>query len=154
LRRRPPSTPPGASRSGARDGCRAPRATRYEPPSDRCLGAGDEAELRDLVELADVSGQLEEREQSGSFARAEAIAELLEVARQEAGRIAVALARVVRQLLGLGAGGADRLDQRGLQLQQAGRERLGARPDGEDHRQACALEPEAAEVVVRRRVLE
>ena len=32
--------------------------------------------------------------------------------------------------------------------------RLGRGPDGEDHRQAGPLEPEPAEVVVRRRILE
>ena len=49
------------------------------------------------VELADVAGQLEEREEPGALARAEAVAELLEVAREEAGRVAVALARLVRE---------------------------------------------------------
>jgi hypothetical protein len=49
--------------------------------SDGGFGAGGEAELWDLVELADVPGQLEEREQAGPLARAEAVPELFEVAR-------------------------------------------------------------------------
>ena len=50
-------------------------------------------------------GQLEEREQAGALARAEAVAELLE-SPGESRRVAVALARLVGELLGLGAGGA------------------------------------------------
>ena len=52
---------------------------------------------------AGVARELEERVEAGALARAEAVAELLEVAREEAGRIAVALGRLVRELLGLGA---------------------------------------------------
>src|SRR5439155_16131218 len=133
---------------------RAPRATRCAPPSDCCLRPGDEAELRDLVELTDVSGKLEERQQAGALPRAEAVAELLEVAGEEAGRVAVALARLVGELLRLGAGGEDRVDQRLLELVEARGRRVGTSPDREDHRQAGPLEPEPAEVVVRRRVLE
>src|SRR5437773_8732948 len=103
--------------------------------SDGGFGAGDEAELRDLVQLAHVAGQLEEREQAGSLARAEAVAQLLEVPSEEARRVAVALARFVRQLLRLGAGDANRLDERLLEVGQSRGNRLRARPDGEHHRQ-------------------
>src|SRR5437773_9431347 len=99
--------------------------------SDGGFGAGDEAELRDLIQLAHVSGQLQEREQAGSLARAEAVAQLLEVAGQETGRVAVALARLVGELLRLGSGDADRLDQRLLELGQPQGHRVRARPDGE-----------------------
>src|SRR5437764_1493068 len=40
----------------------------------------DEAELRDVVELAHVARELEEGQEAGALARAEAVAELLEVA--------------------------------------------------------------------------
>src|SRR5438445_6392656 len=60
-------------------------------------GLSDEAELRHLVELADVARQLEERHQPRALARAEAVAELLEVPRQEPGRIPVAIARLPRK---------------------------------------------------------
>ena len=85
---------------------------------------------------------------------ARTVAELLEVAREEAGRVAVAVARLVREPLGLGAREPDRGDERLLELGEPFDDGLGCGPDGEDHRQARALEPEAAEVVVRRRVLE
>jgi chorismate dehydratase len=88
------------------------------------------------------------------LARAEAVAQLLEIARKEAGRISVPLARFVSELLGLGACEPDRRDERVFQLRETGVQRLGARPHREDHRQSRALQPEAAEVVVRRRVLE
>src|SRR5205814_8558513 len=94
------------------------------------------------------------RQQPGTLARAEAVAKLLEVARQEAGRVAVAFARLVGEPLGLGAGMPYRSDERALQLGEAGRRVLGRGPDGEDHRQAGALEPKATEVMVRGRVLE
>ena len=45
----------------------------------------DEPEVWDPVELACVSGQLHEREQAGALARAEPVAELLEVTREEPG---------------------------------------------------------------------
>ena len=67
-------------------------------PSDRRL-RGDEAQLGHLVELADLVGELEERVEAGALARAEAVAELLEVAGEEAGRVAVALGRLVRERL-------------------------------------------------------
>src|SRR5215210_3951043 len=116
------------------------RATAYSVmgplSSDGCFGTGHEAELRNLVELADVARELEERQQPRALARAEAVAQLLEVAREEAGRVAVALARLVREALGLGAGGEQRVDERLLELAEAGRDRLRARPDCEHHRQA------------------
>src|SRR5579862_718155 len=62
----------------------------------------DEAELRHRLEQAGIARELEERVQAGALARAEAVAKLLEVAREEPGRIAVALGRLVRELLGLG----------------------------------------------------
>src|SRR5215210_6711142 len=134
------------------------RATAYSvmrpPSSDGGFGAGREAQLRHLLELTHVARQLEERQQPRSLARAEAVAQLLEVAREKAGRIAVALARLVREVLRLGAGGQHRVDQRLLQVREPLGDRLGARPDREDHRQAGALEPQSPEVVVRRRVLE
>src|SRR5712691_11698164 len=71
------------------------RSRRHRP--------ADEPPLRHLVQLARVAGQFEEGHQPGSFSRAEAITQLLEVAREETGRIAVALARLVGELLGLGA---------------------------------------------------
>ena len=62
----------------------------------------DEAELGDVLELADVAGHLEERVEPGALARPERVAELLEVAREVPGRIAVALARLVREHVRLG----------------------------------------------------
>ena len=116
--------------------------------------AVDEAQLGHLVELADVVCELEERVEAGALARAEAVAELLEVAGEEAGRVAVALRGLVREQLGLGARGAHRGDERVLELGEIRMRRLGRSPDREHHRQAGALEPQPAEVVVRRRVLE
>src|SRR5579884_2747719 len=55
----------------------------------------DEAQLGHRLEQAGVSGELEERVEAGPLARAEPVAELLEVAREEAGRIAVPLGRLV-----------------------------------------------------------
>src|SRR6186713_801473 len=69
--------------------------------------AVDEAQVRDAVELADVSCELEEREERGAFSRAEAVAELLEVAGEEPGRIAIAVHRLVGEHLRLRAGLAD-----------------------------------------------
>src|SRR5207249_5745803 len=101
-----------------------------------------------------VACELEERVQAGALARAEAVAELLEVAREEAGGVAVPLRRFERELLRLGAGETHRGDERVLKLGEPFRERFRTSPDGEHHRQAGPLEPEAAEVVVRRRILE
>ena len=98
--------------------------------------------------------ELEEGHQAGTLPRAEAIAELLEVAGEEAGGIPVALARLVGQALRLGPRQPHRGDESVLQLREPGLQRLGAGPDGEHHRQPRALEPEAAEVVVRGRILE
>ena len=69
-------------------------------------------------------------------------------------RIAVALRRLARERLRLGARLAHRLDERVLELLHRRRDRLARRPHGEHHRQARPLEPEAPQVVVRRRVLE
>src|SRR5439155_7917836 len=52
-------------------------------------GLSDEPQLRDLLELARLVGQLEERHQPCPFPRAEAVAQLLEVPCEEAGRIAI-----------------------------------------------------------------
>src|ERR687887_2031428 len=76
--------------------------------SDRGFDAGHEPKLGNLVQLAHVSRQFQECEQARSFARAKAVAQLLVVPRQEAGRIAVSLARLVCELLGLCAGDTNR----------------------------------------------
>src|SRR6266508_1258886 len=114
----------------------------------------DEPELRHVPELARVSRELEERDQPGSLAWAELIAELLEIARQEARRIAVPLARLEREALRLGARLPQGGDERSLERDDALGDRLGGGPDGEHHRQARPFAPEAAEVVVRCRILE
>src|SRR5438105_3381857 len=75
--------------------------------SDGGFGARREPKLGDHVELAHVAGELQEREQPGTLARAERIAQLLEVTGEEPGRVAVPLARLVREPLGLGAGETD-----------------------------------------------
>src|SRR5262245_39154928 len=116
----------------------APRRTRGKSTRSRhsrvlCLAPGigscghgltHEAELRHLVELADVARQLEERHQPGALARPEAVAKLLEVPRQEARGIAVALARLVRERLGLGARKPHGRDERVLELGETLRKRL------------------------------
>ena len=89
-----------------------------------------------------------------ALAGAEAVAELLEVAGEEAGRVAVALARLAGQPLGLGARPAMCVEERRLELGDSFGRRVGAGKDRIDHRQPGALEPQAPEVVVRRRVLE
>src|SRR6185503_2873471 len=113
-----------------------------------------EAELGDLLERANVGRQLEERQQARALAWAEAVAELLEVAGEEAGRVAVALARLAGEALGLGARTAMGIEERGLELGNSFGRRIGAGKDRVDHRQPGALEPQAPEVVMRRRVLE
>ena len=105
-----------------------------------------------MLELADVPRHLEKRVEAGLLARAEGVAQLLEVARQIAGGIAVALAGLPGEHLGLRPGEPDRGDERMLELGEPLDDRLRRRPDREDHRQACALEPELAEVVVGRRI--
>ena len=105
-------------------------------------------------ELAHVARHLEELDQPLPLARAEAVAQLLEVAREEAGRVAVRLARLPRQPLGLGAGEPHGGDERVLEVDEPVDQRLGRRPDGEDHRQTGPVEPEPAEVEVRRGILE
>ncbi len=107
-----------------------------------------------LADLVTTAQPREERQQPGSLARAEGIAQLLEIAREEACGIAVQLARFVREPLRLGTRGAHGRDERVLQLEQPVRDRLRRGPHCEHHRQARALEPHAAEVVVRRRILE
>ena len=114
----------------------------------------DEAELGHALELADVARQLEERVEAGALARPERVAQLLEVAGEVAGRIAVALARLAREHLRLRARQPHRGDERVLELGDAVGDRLRRGPDREHHRQPGPLEPEPAEVVVRRRVLE
>ena len=106
------------------------------------------------VELPDVARHLEERVQAGPLARPEAVAQLLEVAREEAGGIPVRVARLLREQLGLRAREPHRGDERVLELDKPFDDRLRRRPDGEDHRQPGLLEPEPAEVEVRRRILE
>src|SRR5581483_2671663 len=57
-------------------------------------GRLDEAQLRHRLEQARVARELEEGVETGALARPEAVAELLEVACEEAGRIAVAIGRL------------------------------------------------------------
>src|SRR5581483_2369717 len=94
----------------------SPRASRS---SDRRPRA-DEAQLGHLVELAGLLCELEERVETGPLARPEAVAELLEVAGEEAGRVAVALGRLVRERLRVGAGGAERGEEGVLELDELG----------------------------------
>src|SRR3954453_11254797 len=119
-----------------------------------CGSRRDEAQFRNVVEIASVACHLEERVETCTFARAEAVAQLLEVTREESGWVAVALRRFVRELLGLRARSAQRLDERILELRQVGMRRLRRGPHGEHHRESGALEPQPSEVVMRRRVLE
>src|SRR5207244_2486334 len=74
-------------------------------------GLSDEPQLRDLLELARLVGQLEERHQPCPFPRAEAVAQLLEVPCEEAGRIAIPFARLVGEAFRLGPGEPHRRDQ-------------------------------------------
>ena len=80
------------------------------------------------LQLADVARELEEGHQPGALARPERVMELLEVARQEAGRVAVALARLMGEPLGLGARDSDGVDERGFELLQPRRAPARARP--------------------------
>src|SRR5689334_18753781 len=97
--------------------------SRSRSRRDRRLGL-DEAQLGHRLELADVPRQLQERVETGALARAEAVTQLLEVPREKAGRIAVSLRRLVRQLLRLGARLAHRCDQRVFELEQLAGHRL------------------------------
>ena len=118
------------------------------------LAIAGEAQFGHVVELADVPGHLEERVEARALPRAEAVAELLEVAREEACGVAVARTRLVGEPLGLGAGEAYGCDECVLEIGEPVDDGLRRRPHGEHHRQPGALEPEPAEVVVRRRILE
>src|SRR2546428_4359235 len=134
-----------------------PPMCRYGAPRRTACSYGgrlrrDEADLRHRLELADVARQLQEREQAGALARAEAVAQLLEVAGEEAGRVALALGRLAGERLRLRTCAAERGHERRLELGQVVGERLRTGPDREHHRQARALEPEAAEVGGRGRV--
>src|SRR5919204_3331337 len=92
-----------ASASVIRSPSRALSRISATPLTSRAHRVGlDEAQLGNGFELAHVARQLEERQQPGALARAEAVAQLLEVAREEAWGIAVPLARLVRESLGLG----------------------------------------------------
>src|SRR6478672_9327111 len=53
---------------------------------DACADGLDEAELRHVLEQAGITRELEEGVEPGALARAEAVAELLEVPSEEAGR--------------------------------------------------------------------
>src|SRR5204863_8201720 len=132
-----------------RAGCRRrlPRTCRAIR-LDGCFGGGDEPKLRHVPELADVERHLEEGVEPGTLAWSEAVAELREVAGEEAGRVAVALGRLACQVLRLRACEPDGCDERVLELRQARRPGIADGPDGEHHRQARPLEPEPAEVVV------
>src|SRR5205814_4486933 len=105
------------------------RACAPRRSCDGEAGGLDEAELRHRLEQAGVARQLQERIEAGALARAEAVAELLEVAREEAGWIAVPLRGLVRELLGLGAREPHGRDQRVLELGEPFRERFRTRPD-------------------------
>ena len=72
--------------------------------SNSRFGGRDETQLGDAVELAGLVRELEERQQAGALARPEAVAQLLEVAGEEAGRIPVAIARLEGQPFRLGKG--------------------------------------------------
>src|SRR5438067_8157713 len=97
--------------------CPQPTVCGSEPRTCSCHHRlADEPELGHLAELACVVGKLEEGHQPGALARAEAIPQLFEVAREEPGRIAVALARLMRQLLRLRAGQPHGRDERVLEL--------------------------------------
>src|SRR5262245_27323895 len=63
-----------------------------------------EAQLRHGVQLARQVGQLEEAQRPLPLARSEVVAQLLEVAGEEARRPPVLVRRAPRQALGLGAG--------------------------------------------------
>ena len=85
--------------------CRAPRDRACAPGGAHTDDlVGDEAELGHLLQLAGAVRRARGSVEPGALARAEAVAELLEVAGQEAGRVAVALAGLVGELLRLGAG--------------------------------------------------
>ena len=81
-----------------------------------------------MVELADVARHLEEGVEAGALARAEAVAQLLEVAGEEAGRVAVAVARLVGEPLGLGARQPHGGDERVLEVGERRRRPARARP--------------------------
>src|SRR6266508_1390924 len=102
----------------------------------------DEAEIGHPIQLAGAARKLEEGEERGALARPEAVAQLLEVARQEAGGIAVALARLPREKLRLRARLPHGGDERVLELPDPLRRWVGAGPHGEDHRQPGPLGPQ------------
>jgi hypothetical protein len=79
-----------------------------------------------VLELADVAGHLEEGVEPGALARPERVAKLLEVAREIAGGIAVALAGLEGEHVGLGAGEPNAGDEGVLELRDALGDRLGA----------------------------
>src|SRR5215208_7990827 len=129
-------------------------ASRLDYPLHRRPCRCHEPELGHAVELADAPCELEERQKTRPLARAERVAKLLEVAGQEPRGIAVAGARLVRELLRLVSRAPDGGDQCVLEIAELAVCLLPRGPHREHHRQTCALEPEAAEVVVRSRVLE
>src|SRR5437667_8768564 len=108
--------------------CQTPAASRARESDYGGARRCDEAQLRHLCELSDVARELEERVEAGALARAEPVAQLLEVPCQEPGGVAVALRRLVRELLGLRARGAHRRHQRVFELREARVRRLGSGP--------------------------
>src|SRR6185437_9512272 len=90
----------------------------------------DETELRYLVELAHLVRQLEECVEPGALARAEAVAQLLEVAGEEPRGIAIALGGLVGERLRLGPRCADGGDERLFELGELRIRGLGRGPDG------------------------
>src|SRR5690348_5962961 len=99
--------------------------------SDRRSCRLDEAQLGHRLDQPGVAAELEERVEPGALARPEAVAELLQIASEEARGIAVPVGGLARELLRLGARLADGRDERVLELREPVGHRLRARPDGE-----------------------
>src|SRR6185295_13496367 len=109
-----------------------PRCGSRRPSCLDGVAPTDETELGDVLELADVTSHLEEGVEPGPFARPERVAELLEVAREIPGGIAVALDPLEGEHVWLGPRQPNARHERALDLRDAGRNRLGCRPDGKD----------------------
>src|SRR6266550_3505686 len=107
-----------------------------------------------MLDLPGLRGQLEEREKTRALTGTEAVAQLLEVAGEEAGRIAVAGTRLTREPLRLGTIPPQGGEESRLELENSVGNRLAAGEDRVNHGQAGLLEPEPPEVVMGCRVLE
>src|SRR6266511_4144010 len=108
-----------------------------------------ESQLRQALQLAGFDGQLEKGQEPGALLGAEPVTQLLEVPGEEAGRVAVAGARLPCKPLGLGPVGAQGREECSFELRHSFGRRIGAGEDRVDHRKTRALEPESAEIVVR-----